>query len=161
MKGKRFTEEQIIGVLNEAEQTGDIREVCRQHNISEQTFYRWRTKFDGMDISEAKRLKELERENAELKKMVAEQAQNGPKGARPGPSERAGACLRRGNDLDNGRTLLRCCSSPMRQQTFDDRRQPPADSSCRALPLTAAAFVREKPGPVPAGARSTARERRP
>ena len=74
MKGKRFTEEQIIGVLNEAEQTGNIREVCRQHNISEQTFYRWRTKFGGMDVSEAKRLKELERENAELKKMVAEQA---------------------------------------------------------------------------------------
>jgi putative transposase len=48
--------------------------VCRQHNISEQTFYRWRTKFGGMDVSEAKRLKELERENAELKKMVAEQA---------------------------------------------------------------------------------------
>ena len=70
MKGKRFSEEQIIGVLNEAEQTGNIREVCRLHNISEQTFYRWRTKFGGMDVSEAKRLKELERENAELKKMV-------------------------------------------------------------------------------------------
>ena len=47
--------------------------MCRQHNISEQTFYRWRTKFGGMDVSEAKRLKELERENAELKKVVAEQ----------------------------------------------------------------------------------------
>ena len=74
MKGKRFTEEQIIGVLNEAEQTGNIREVCRQHNISEQTLYRWRTNFGGMDVSEARRLKDLERENAELKKMVAEQA---------------------------------------------------------------------------------------
>jgi putative transposase len=74
MKGKRFTEEQIIEVLNESEQTGNIREVCRQHNISEQTFYRWQTKFGGMDVSEAKRLKELERENAELKKMGAEQA---------------------------------------------------------------------------------------
>ncbi len=74
MKGKRFTEEQIIGVLKEAEQVGNIREVCRVHNITEQTFYRWRNKFGGMDVSEAKRLKELERENSELKRMVAEQA---------------------------------------------------------------------------------------
>ncbi|MBW2397626.1 MAG: transposase [Deltaproteobacteria bacterium] len=59
MKRKRFTEEQIIGVLNEAEQTGNIREICRLNNISEQTFYRWRTKFGGMDVSEAKRLKDL------------------------------------------------------------------------------------------------------
>ena len=72
MKGKRFPEEQIIGVLNEAEQTGDIREVCPLHNISERTFYRWRTKFGGMDVSEAKRLKEIECEGAELKKMVAD-----------------------------------------------------------------------------------------
>lgn len=72
MKGKRFTEEQIIGILNEAEQTGNIREVCRAHNVTETTFYRWRSKFGGMDVSDAKRLKELERENSELKKMVAE-----------------------------------------------------------------------------------------
>ena len=72
MKGKRFTEEQIIGILNEAEQAGNIREVCRLNNITEQTFYRWRTKFGGMDVSEAKRLRELERENSELKKMVAD-----------------------------------------------------------------------------------------
>ena len=57
MKRKRFTEEQIIGILNEAEQAGNIREVCRLNNITEQTFYRWRTKFGGMDVSEAKRLK--------------------------------------------------------------------------------------------------------
>ena len=74
MKGKRFTEEQIIGVLNEAEQVGNIREVCHLHNITEQTFYRWRRKYGGMDVSEAKKLRELERENTELKKMVAEQA---------------------------------------------------------------------------------------
>ena len=72
MKGKRFTEEQIIGILNEAEQAGNIREVCRAHNVTETTFYRWRSKFGGMDVSDAKRLKELERENSELKKMVAE-----------------------------------------------------------------------------------------
>ncbi len=72
MKRKRFTEEQIIGVLNETEQTGNIREICHLNNISEQTFYRWRTKFGGMDVSEAKRLKDLERENSELKKIVAD-----------------------------------------------------------------------------------------
>jgi len=59
-------EEQIIGILNEAEHTGNIREVCRLNNISEQMFYRRRTKFGGMDVSEAKRLKELERENSDL-----------------------------------------------------------------------------------------------
>ncbi|MBJ17883.1 MAG: transposase [bacterium] len=57
MKRKRFTEEQTIGVLNKAEQTGNNREVYRLNNISEQTFYRWRTKFGGMDASEAKRLR--------------------------------------------------------------------------------------------------------
>ncbi len=72
MKRKRFTEEQIIGILKEAEQAGNIREVCRLHNLTEQTFYRWRNKFGGMEVSDAKKLRELERENGELKKMVAE-----------------------------------------------------------------------------------------
>ena len=71
---KRFTEEQIIRILQEAEQSTNTRDVCRKHNITEQTFYRWRNKFGGMDVSEARRLKELEKENSELKKMVAEQA---------------------------------------------------------------------------------------
>ena len=68
MKRKRFTEERIIGILKKAEQAGNIREVCRLHNSTEQTFYRWRNKFGGMDVSEAKKLRELERENTELKK---------------------------------------------------------------------------------------------
>ena len=72
MKRKRFTEEQIIGILKEAEASGNIREVCRLHNLTETTFYRWRSKFGGMDVSEARRLKELERENAELKRIVAD-----------------------------------------------------------------------------------------
>jgi len=72
MKRKRFTEEQIIKILKESEAAGNIRDLCRLHNITEQTFYRWRNKFGGMDVSEARRLKELERENSELKKMVAE-----------------------------------------------------------------------------------------
>ncbi len=69
---QRFTEEQIIRVLKEAEAVGSIREACRKHNITEQTFFRWRKKFGGMEVSEAKRLRNLERENAELKKVVAE-----------------------------------------------------------------------------------------
>jgi putative transposase len=70
---KRFMEEQIIRILQEGEQAENIREVCRRHNLSEQTFYRWRNKYGGMDVSEVKRLRELEKENAELKKIVAEQ----------------------------------------------------------------------------------------
>ena len=74
MKRARFSEEQIIGILKAAEAAGNIREVCRENNLTEQTFYRWRRKYGGMDVSEAKKLRELERENTELKKMVAEQA---------------------------------------------------------------------------------------
>ena len=74
MKRKRFSEEQIIGILKTAETAGNIRGVCTEHNITEQTFYRWRRKYGGMEVSEAKKLKDLERENAELKRMVAEQA---------------------------------------------------------------------------------------
>ena len=72
MKRARFTEERIIGILKAAEAAGNIRSVCAEHNITEQTFYRWRRKYGGMEVSEAKKLRELERENSELKKMVAE-----------------------------------------------------------------------------------------
>ena len=72
MKRKRFSEEQIIAILKEGEALGNVRETCRQHNISEQTYYRWRNKFGGMEVSDVKRLKGLERENSELKKLVAE-----------------------------------------------------------------------------------------
>ena len=72
MKGKRFSEEQIIRILHEAETLDNVREVCRQHNIAEQTLYRWRRRFGGMDVSEAKRLRTLERENAALKRLVGE-----------------------------------------------------------------------------------------
>lgn len=74
MKGKRYDETQIIRILKEAEGAENIRDVCRKYNITEQTFYRWRNKFGEMDISEAKRLKELERENSQLKRLVAQQA---------------------------------------------------------------------------------------
>ena len=72
MKKKRFSEEQIIRILKEGEALGNVREVCRQHNVTEQTYYRWRQKFGGMEVSDAKRLKILEKENSELKKLVAE-----------------------------------------------------------------------------------------
>jgi putative transposase len=71
---KRFKEEEIVKILKEAEQLGSVRDVIRRYNVSEQSFYRWRQKYGGMETSEVRRLKDLERENAELKKMVAEQA---------------------------------------------------------------------------------------
>jgi len=71
---KRHSEEQIIRILREAEAGNvPIRDICKQHNISEQTFYRWRDKFGGMEVADARRLKDLESENAKLKRMVAEQ----------------------------------------------------------------------------------------
>ena len=72
MKRSRFSEEQIIGILKEAEGSESIRGVCARHNITEQPFFRWRRKYGGMDVAEARKLKELERENVELKKIVAE-----------------------------------------------------------------------------------------
>jgi putative transposase len=72
MKGRRFSEAQIIRILHEAETLDNVREVCRQHNIAEQTLYRWRRQFGGMEVSEAKRLRTLERENVALKRLVGE-----------------------------------------------------------------------------------------
>lgn len=69
---KRFTEEQIIGVLKEAETGAKPAELCRKHGISEATYYNWKAKYGGMTVSEAQRLKELEQENNRLKKLLAE-----------------------------------------------------------------------------------------
>ena len=68
----RFTEEQIIGILKEAEGGRTVKEVLREHGISQDTFYRWRRKYGGLEVSEAKRLHELEDENKRLKSVVAE-----------------------------------------------------------------------------------------
>jgi putative transposase len=72
MKGSRFSEEQIIGVLREHEAGARTEEVCRRHGISSATFYKWKAKYGGMEASEAKRLKGLEDENRRLKKLLAE-----------------------------------------------------------------------------------------
>ena len=69
---KRFTDEQIIGFLREAEGGLSIKELCRRHGFSEASFYIWRNKFGGMSVSDARRLKALEAENARLKKLLAE-----------------------------------------------------------------------------------------
>lgn len=69
---KRFTEEQIIGFLKEAERGVPVKELCRKHGFSNASFYLWRSKYGGMEVSDAKRLKALEIENARLKKLLAE-----------------------------------------------------------------------------------------
>ena len=73
MKRSRFTEEQIIGMLKEHEAGMKTAEVCRKHGISEATFYSYKAKYGGLEVSDARRLKALEEENAKLKKLLAEQ----------------------------------------------------------------------------------------
>jgi putative transposase len=74
MKGKRFTSEQIIKVLAEADAGMKIGELCRKYGVSEATYYNWKAKFGGLSLSEVRRLKDLEQENGRLKKLVADQA---------------------------------------------------------------------------------------
>ena len=74
MRKRRYTEEQIIKALREQESGSKVTELCRKYEISEQTFYRWRSKYGGMSVSEARRLKALEEENQRLKQIVGEKA---------------------------------------------------------------------------------------
>jgi putative transposase len=73
MKRARFTEEQIIGILREQEAGAKVADLTRKHGVSDATFYNWKAKYGGIDVSEAKRLRQLEDENAKLKKLLAEQ----------------------------------------------------------------------------------------
>ncbi len=72
MKRNRFTDEQIIGILNEHEAGTPVSELCRKHGVSDASIYKWKAKFGGMDVSEAKRLKTLEDENTKLKRLLAD-----------------------------------------------------------------------------------------
>lgn len=76
MRKSRFTEAQIVGVLHQQEAGAKIAELCRRHGISEMTFHRWKRKYGGLQVNEAKRLKALEEENRQLKRIVADQALN-------------------------------------------------------------------------------------
>jgi putative transposase len=72
MRKSKYTEEQIIGFLRQVEAGMSVKELCRKHGFSDASFYKWRTKFGGMEVSEARRLKELESENGKLKRLLAE-----------------------------------------------------------------------------------------
>src|SRR5947209_8426574 len=161
MKGKRFTEEQIIGILKEAEAGAKSTDLCRRHAISEQTFYRWKAKYAGLEVNEARRLRALEHENTRLKRLVADltldnqalkerssekrpdargAADRGAGDAGQIQAKRApGVRPRRAGPLD--------LSLPTTTPKLASAARPPADPGRRATP------VRLSPAPHPSAAR--------
>ena len=95
MKRARFTEEQIIGVLKEHEAGAKTADLARKHGVSEATLYNWKAKYGGMDVSEAKRLKQLEDENAKLKKLLAEQMLDARRASRASVKKMVGPAAKR------------------------------------------------------------------
>jgi len=113
MKGKRYTSEEKIRILREADAGKSILEVCREHNISEVSFHRWKQQFGQLEVNEARRLKELERENTELKKLLAESLlKNRVLEAVCEINYKPGASTRLGADDCGGGHLLRACGVP-------------------------------------------------
>lgn len=74
MKGKRYSEEQIFRILQEGDRGAKVADLCRQYGISENTYFRWKSKYSGLELSDLKRMKEVEGENSRLKRIVADQA---------------------------------------------------------------------------------------
>lgn len=74
MKGKRYSEEQIFRILQEGERGAKVADLCRQYGISENTYFRWKSKYSGLELTDLKRMKEIEGENSRLKRIVADQA---------------------------------------------------------------------------------------
>ena len=136
MKRSRYTEEQIIGILKEQEAGAKTADLCRKHGISEATFYKWKAKYGGLEVSEAKRLKALEDENAKLKKLLGRgdarqrraEGSAGKKMVTPAAKREAVAHLRSAFEMSE----RRACDDRLRRMTVRYRSRRPDDAELRA-----------------------------